>query len=91
MNDKIPNNTPEADDMQDEYDFSGGERGKHFQAFQQGYTIHIHKRDGTVQEKRYAPTPRLIELDEDVYAYFPDAATVNRALRALIEIAPRKQ
>lgn len=77
--------------MQDEYDFSGGERGKHFRAFQQGYIVRIRKRDGTVQEKHYAPTPRLIELDEDVYAYFPDAATVNRVLRALIEIAPRKQ
>ena len=77
--------------MQDEYDFSGGERGKHVEAFQRGYTVRIRNRDGSVQENCHAPTPRLIELEEDVYAYFPDAATVNRALRALIEIAPRKQ
>jgi len=36
-------------DMRPEYDFTGGVRGKHYKARLRGYTIKIHKRDGTIQ------------------------------------------
>ncbi len=79
------------DDMQPEYDFSGGERGKHYLAYQQGYTIRIEKMDGTVEEETYTPPPRTVVLDPDVFAYFADSEAVNRALRALIEVVPQKR
>jgi hypothetical protein len=85
----MSNQPDEADDMKQEYDFSAGVRGKHAAAFQQGYTVRILKPDGSVQEETHPP--RLVELDEDVFAYFPDSAAVNRALRALIEIVPRQK
>lgn len=33
------NKTTEKDDMRPEYDFSVGERGKHYQAYQQGTNV----------------------------------------------------
>ena len=82
---------PEADEMQAEYDFSGGVRGKHYLVYQHGYTVRIHKADGTVAEQTYTPPPRTIVLDPDVFAYFSDSESVNRALRALIEVVPQKR
>jgi len=55
--------------MLDEYDFSGGVRGKYAEA--------------------YAAGTNLVRLDEDVAAAFPDAAAVNAALRALMDVARR--
>ena len=37
--------------------------------------------------KRYADQEKTIVLDPDVAPYFPDAAAVNDALRALVRIA----
>lgn len=79
------------DEMQPEYDFSGGVRGKHYLAYQQGYTVRIQQADGTVREESYTPSPRTVVLDPDVFAYFADSETVNRALRALIEVVPHKR
>ena len=39
--------------------------------------------------KRYAEGTNVIVLDADVAAVFPDAESVNAALRALIQIARR--
>ena len=39
---------------------------------------------------RYAAGTNLVLLDPDVAAAFPDAAAVNGALRALLEIARRQ-
>ena len=39
--------------------------------------------------KRYAEGTNVVVLDPDVAAVFPDAATVNEALRALIRIASK--
>jgi len=38
----------ESDDveMREEYDFSGGVRGKHYKAYREGHTVRIHKDDG---------------------------------------------
>jgi hypothetical protein len=35
-----------GDDLRAEYDFTGGVRGKYYEAMQAGYTITIHKADG---------------------------------------------
>ena len=73
----------DADDMLPEYDFSGGMRGKHYAAYQRGYTIVIHKPDGTTEERTYAGPEGTVVLNPDVRPYFPDAAAVNTALRGL--------
>jgi hypothetical protein len=56
-----------SDELRQEYDFSGGVRGKYARRF----------REGT----------NLILLEPDVAERFPDSIAVNRALRALVEIA----
>ena len=39
--------------------------------------------------KRYAERTSVVALDPDVAVYFPDAESVNDALRALVKIARR--
>lgn len=73
--------------MRDEYDFSGGVRGKHYQAMRQGYTTIVHKSDGSTVVTETRP----IYLDEDVREYFPDSQAVNEALRGLIALVPEKR
>ncbi len=86
-------NIPEDDDMLPEYDFRGkkGVRGKYYRAMQQGYTVRIHHEDGTITEKRFSPSEHTVILDPDVYAYFPNSESVNKALCSLIELIPNKQ
>jgi len=77
------------DDMLPEYDFSGGVRGKHYKELQAGYTVTIHKTDGTT-EVTYYGTKNAIVLAADVQEYFPDARAVNHALRSLIALIPKR-
>jgi hypothetical protein len=87
-----PTMTPhDDDDMQPEYDFSHGVRGKHANAMRQGYTVTVHKLDGTTEERDVTLPKGVIALDPDVQAYFPDSETVNRALRSLIDLIPRQK
>ncbi|MBM3190801.1 MAG: hypothetical protein FJZ90_19035, partial [Chloroflexi bacterium] len=67
--------------MRPDYDFSGGVRGKHFQAYQRGYRVVIHRKDGSAEERDFALPEGVVVLDPDVRAYFPDSEAVNRALR----------
>ena len=53
-------------EMLDEYDFSGGVRGKYAARFAQGSSV--------------------VVLDPDVAQVFADSESVNRALRALVDI-----
>ena len=39
----------EVNEMREEYDFSGGVRGKHFEAYRKGHTVKIDKGDGSVE------------------------------------------
>ncbi len=80
---------PDEDDMAPEYDFSHGVRGKHAQAMRSGYTMVIHRDDGTTEVRDVAPQPGTVVLDPDVRAYFPDSEAVNRALRGLIRLFPQ--
>lgn len=78
-------------DMRAEYDFTGGVRGKHYKAMQAGYTITIHKADGTTVVKDVMPKEGAVVIEPDIRTYFPDSESVNRALRCLIPLLPKKQ
>ena len=56
----------EGNDIRAEYDFTGGVRGKHYRAMQAGYTITIHKADGTIVVKDVMPKEGVVFLDPDV-------------------------
>jgi len=71
-------------------DFSGGVRGKHSASYRRGHTVKVHHEDGTVNVQKFVPDAAAIVIDPDVRAYFPDAATINNALRTLIGIMPHK-
>lgn len=79
-----------ADDIQP-VDFSGGTRGKHHAASKKGYTVKVHRDDGTTTLHKFLPERGAIVLDEDVRNYFPDAQSVNSALRGLIKLLPQNK
>jgi hypothetical protein len=87
------NHEPELEQLDDgmlgEYDFTGGVRGKHHNAYRQGHTVTIHQTDGTTVVQTFPSTDEIVQLDPDVRAYFPDSAAVNRALRTLITLFPQ--
>lgn len=76
----------EQDNLRPEYDFSQAVRGKHYHPLHEGYTINIHKADGTIDVQHVVFEPGTIRIDPDVQAYFPDAQSVNQALRSFISI-----
>ena len=78
-------------EMRAEYDFSGGVRGKHAAAYHQGHTVTIHKKDGTTVVQNFKLEEGAVVLAPDVREYFPDAESVNNALRTLISIAPKSR
>jgi len=80
------------DEMLPEYDFTGKNvvRGKHAKALREGYTVTIHKEDGTIVVQNHTLQKNAVVLDPDVHAYFPDSESVNKALRTLIELVPKK-
>ena len=80
----------EDNNMRAEYDFTGGVRGKHYRAMQAGYTITVHKADGTTVAKDVMPKEGAVILEPDIRTYFPDSESVNRALRCLIPLLPKK-
>ena len=83
--------TIEDDTLRAEYDFTGGVRGKHYRAMQSGYTVTIHKADGTTLVKELKPTKGAVVLEPDVRKYFPDSDSVNAALRSLIRLIPAQR
>ena len=78
------------DDMRAEYDFRGAVRGKFYKPLHQGYEIHIHKSNGTTAVKHVTLKEGTVMLAPDVQQYFPDSESVNRALRCLIPLMPKK-
>ncbi|MGG6265718.1 hypothetical protein ACQ4M3_19990 [Leptolyngbya sp. AN03gr2] len=72
--------------MKEEYDFSGGIRGKHSRSMQQGYTVTIHHSDGTTEVRQFQPESEAVILDPDVREIFPNSESVNHALRTLIQL-----
>lgn len=82
------------DDLLPEYDFTqmkGGVRGKYYQGYREGHSVTIHKTDGTTVVQNFKVEDGVVKLDRDVREFFPDAESVNNALRGLIALLPRKQ
>jgi len=71
------------DDMKDEYDFSGGVRGKHYRAYRAGHSVRVTKADGSVEEHYFTLEDGAVMLDPDLKTQFPDSDAVNKALRSL--------
>ena len=91
MNSELSERQAADDEMLPEYDFSGGVRGKHYQAYRRGYQVIIHKTDGTTEVRDFALPEGAIILDPDVRSYFPDSEAVNRTLRGLISLMPQQR
>ena len=60
-------NQDDSDSLRDEYDFSEGVRGKHYEAYRAGTNV--------------------VLLEPDVANVFKDSIAVNRALRAIAQVA----
>lgn len=73
--------------MRAEYDFSDGVRGKHYQAYRQGHSVKIEKRDGSTEVHYFTLADGSVMLDSDVKQHFPNSESVNKALRSLISNA----
>jgi hypothetical protein len=80
-----------GDNLQLEYDFSGGTRGKHYRKYQRGHTVKVHKTDGTTLVQHFKLEDGAVVLAPDVLEYFSDSDSVNQALRTLIGLIPRKR
>ena len=81
-------------EMKDEYDFSkmkDGERGKYYRAYREGHTVEIVREDGGREIRTFQPEEGAVMLDPDVREFFPDAESVNRALRSLIRLIPERR
>jgi hypothetical protein len=77
--------------MCSEYDFTGGVRGKHHKVMQEGYSVSVHKENGEVETQDFMPKrDDIIILDPDLRLYFPDSESVNRALRCLVPLLPKR-
>jgi hypothetical protein len=87
------NPAPPDDDMPPEYDFKGkkGMRGKYYAGQDQTHEVHIYNADGTVTKRQFSSIQKVILLDADVAAHFPDSESVNHTLRTLIALVPEKQ
>ncbi len=86
-------NEPEGADeeeMMPEYDFTGGTRGKHYQAYRAGHSVTIHHTDGSSTVQHFKLEDGAVMLDPEVRQYFPDSEAVNKALRGLIALIPEQ-
>jgi hypothetical protein len=75
-------------EMLPEYDFRGGVRGKHAQAYRAGHTVKVRREDGSVVVQYFTAAEGAVLLEPDVREFFPDAKAVNQALRSLIALIP---
>ena len=91
MKKKTSRKSATRDEMRPEYDLSGGVRNRYAKQLREnGYTIRVYHRDGTISERQF-PGERTVTLAPDVQEYFPTSQAVNRALRTLISIIPEKR
>ena len=89
MHNELPPN--DGTSMRNEYDFSGGIRGKHYRQMSNGYKITVHHPDGTSTIQEIMPEKGAVILAADVQKYFPDSESVNTTLRTLIKLVPFKR
>ena len=55
------------------------------------HTVRVTKADGTVEERHFTLDDGAVMLDPDLRVRFPDSESVNKALRCLIPLLPKKQ
>ncbi len=84
-----PDETSDSD-MLSEYDFTGGVRGKHYQAYRDGHTVTVHRDGDTAIVQHFKLEDGAVMLDPEVREYFPDSEAVNKALRVLITLIPKQ-
>ena len=70
--------------MREEYDFSQGVRGKHYDAYRAGHTVRECKSDGSIEQRHFSLQDGAVMLDPDLRDRFPDSESVNKALRSLV-------
>ena len=81
-------------EMHPEYDFTnlaGGVRGKYYKAYRAGHTVKIHKADGTTLVQHFKLEDGAVMLEPKVREYFSSSEAVNKALRCLIPLMPKKR
>lgn len=66
------------------------ERGVDYTAIAPSILVTYHE-DGSTSTHQLAPEGNVVVLDPDVQHYFRDSASVNRTLRALIQLLPQAQ
>ncbi len=71
--------------MRNEYNFSGGKRGKHYKAYRDGHKVQIAREDGSESVQYFTRKEGSVMLDPDLKSYYPDDESVNRALRSLVK------
>ena len=79
--------------MKPEYDFSsmkGVVRGKYCKKYRAGHKVIIYQMDGTTSAQYFTLEDGAVMLEPEVKKYFPNSASVNKALRSLIAIIPSK-
>lgn len=74
-------NERDPEEMREEYDFSGGVRGKHYKAYRSGHRVHIRNSNGSISDLHFTPEEGAVMLDPDLKRDFPDSESVNKALR----------
>ncbi len=81
------------DNMRPEYDFKrmkGGVRGKYYKAYRAGHTVKVHKADGRIIVRHFRLQDGAVVLEPQVRKYFHDSEEVNKALRGLIALLPKR-
>jgi hypothetical protein len=81
-------------DMRSEYDFAkmkGGVRGKYYKAYRAGHSVKIRQDDGTTVVQHFKLEDGAVMLEPEVRKYFPDSYAVNKALRSLIVLIPKRR
>ncbi|MCX5903015.1 MAG: hypothetical protein NTV89_05975 [Proteobacteria bacterium] len=84
----------DKEDMKPEYDFSSmkkAARGKYYNAYRAGHKVVIHQADGTTPVQYFKLAEGAVILEPDVRKYFTSSESVNKALRSLIAIIPKKK
>lgn len=71
------------DGMLDEYDFSDAELVSYRDRYRQGVSVTIFAPDKEAVEASFPNSKKFVLLDTDNANRFPDAASVNAALRSL--------
>ena len=85
------NKSAQKNDIFPNYDFRKGDKPNYAKKFSDGAIITIYSANGKPSKKKVIVKQSLVILDADVSKVFPDAQSVNSALRHLIAALPKKQ